>query len=158
MTRQYLFYIDDENTIQGVRMASNNRWEDCGLSSQVRITCAAYSQLSAAEATSSASTYRGIVVYYQSAKRNAGIDMVSFSTKRDRWTSTAPDLSSDPPQPAPRVVDPPLYGTALSAVEHRREIGYIEGSELPVVFLQWSDLMLAHAQGSGMFILSIFSA
>jgi len=76
--------------------------------------------------------------------------MVSFSTKTNRWDVGGPDLTPDPPQPPPVVVDPPLYGTALTTVRYRREIGFIENNELPVLFLQWDDLALAHAQGSRM--------
>ncbi|KAM7211268.1 hypothetical protein V8F06_013346 [Rhypophila decipiens] len=154
---RYVFYVDDENLIQGIRKIKDD-WEDCGLSGQVKVQCAAYSQLSAAEATSSKSTFKGICVYYQSGARDAGINLVSFSTKTNRWVNGVPDLTPNPPPPPPRVVDPPLHGTALSAVGYRNGIGFVQTSELPVLFLQWDNFALAHAQGTDVAVISTISA
>ncbi|KAH9485861.1 hypothetical protein JR316_0002776 [Psilocybe cubensis] len=141
---KYVFYVDDTNTLRGVK--SPNWAQEAGLAT-LAIRVAAYSQLTAT--TIAENGFQAICLYYQSPRRDAGIEMVSFTTKTNQWVKGIPDMTPippPPPPPPPRVVDPPLYGTSLCAVKVRPGISVIPNSKMPVVYLQWDTLALAHSQ------------
>lgn len=145
---KHLFYVNDKNILHGCRFNHTTKsWEDAGISS-LAVTCASYSRIAAIGI--SRNNFQAICVYFQNDKRKTGIEMVSFSTKNSRWGRGEPDMEPipTPPPPPVNVRDPPLYGTSLAAVPNRPGIGFVDGSELPVVFLQWDNLGLAHAQAS----------
>ncbi|KAF4627645.1 hypothetical protein G7Y89_g10511 [Cudoniella acicularis] len=143
---RYLFYVDDKNFIHGVQSRSTPWPEDTGLL-QLHIPCAHYSQLTAI--TISKNNFQAICLYYQTPNRDAAIELLSYSTKNGRWVAGAPDMTPNPPPPAPppRVVDPPLYGTSITAVPVRNGLHVIPQSSLPVVYLQWDTLALCSFAG-----------
>jgi hypothetical protein len=146
---QYVFYVDDNNIIRGgkrVLIDSEPSWEEETALSTLAVRCAHYSQLTAT--TISENIYHAICIYYQSPANDAGIKMISYSTKNNRWVNGMPDMTAPPPPP-PNANDPPLYGTSLSAIPWRAGLEVITGSKMPVVYLQWDNLSLACAQESG---------
>ncbi|KAI1170076.1 hypothetical protein F4777DRAFT_595574 [Nemania sp. FL0916] len=144
-----LFYLDEDNVIRGVR-STNDPWAPETSLAALNVHCAHYSQLTAI--TLSRNGFQAICLYYQNTDRDAGIEMLGLSTKNNTWVKGRPDMTPNPPppQPAVRVVDPPLYGTSLTAVLARDGLRVIDGenSWLPVVYLQWDTLALAHSQDS----------
>jgi hypothetical protein len=149
---QYLFYVDDNNIVRGVN-STNTHWPEVPGLSALSIRCAHYSQLTAI--TISKNNFQAICLYYQSPDRDAAIEMIGCSTKNKIWVKGVPDMTPFPPPPAPppRVVDPPLYGTSITAVPMRNGLEVIRDSAMPVVYLQWDTLALAHSQESRTFTL-----
>jgi hypothetical protein len=141
--KQYLFYVDDNNIVRGVKSLKTPWPEDTGVSG-LGIRCASYSQLTAI--SFSKNKHQAICLYYQTPKKDAGIEAISYSTKNGTWVKGMPDMTPDPPPPPPRVVDPPLYGTSMTAVPTRKDLQIISNSIMPVVYLQWDTLALAHSQ------------
>jgi hypothetical protein len=140
--------------IRGVKSGSIP-WVDAKISDQP-VTAAHYSQLAAISYGKSGSPYKAISVYYQSPEGDGNaIRMVSTSTKPGRtWAPGRPDMTPDPPppRPAPSVRDPPLHGTALTAIQAKTGYGVklsTVDKNLPIVYLQWDNLGLAHAQDEG---------
>jgi len=57
-----------------------------------------------------------------------------------------------PPPPAPSWRDPPLHGTSLTAIRARPGYGIqldTVDKDLPIAYLQWDNLGLAHGQDHG---------
>jgi hypothetical protein len=71
--------------------------------------------------------------------------MASYSQRSGTWSAGLPDLN----KPALRVVNPPLYGTSLTAVPWHPGIGVISDNMLPTVYLQLNDLAPLHWQRIG---------
>ena len=144
---KYLFYLDDNNQLQSVKSGDTPWPRDLGITKlNIRVAC--YSQLTAI--TIAKNGFEGICVYYQTKGRDAAIEMCGYSTKNRCWVKGPPDLTPNPPPPAPppRVIDPPLFGTSMTAVPARDGLRVLSGNDLPVVYLQWDDLALAHSQDS----------
>lgn len=133
--------------------STNTPWPTQSGLSQLAVRCAHYSQLTAI--TISRNNFQAICLYYQTPAKDAAIEMVSISSKNSRWVRGVPDMTPNPPPPAvpPRVVDPPLYGTSLTAVPVRKGLEVVSGSTLPVIYLQWDSLALAHSQESRTYLL-----
>lgn len=113
--------------------------QDTGLA-DLDIRCAAYSKLAAITVTND--LYNFITLYYQEPGQDAAIKTASYSGRDNKWVRNKPDLR-----------DPPLYGTALTAVPPRGGIlvapqGSVDARQ-PVLYLQLDNLRLAHAQGGG---------
>jgi len=137
--KQYLFYVDDSNTLRDMVSERGTNWKE-GTLSQLAVAAAHYSSLAAT--TVSNDLYNVICISYQLPDKSAAIKMVSYSGRDKRWVRTTPDLR-----------DPPLYGTSLTAVLPRPGIlvapaGTSE-ARLPVLYLQLDNLKLAHSQGGG---------
>ncbi|KDR69999.1 hypothetical protein GALMADRAFT_160159 [Galerina marginata CBS 339.88] len=143
---KYVFYVDDTNTLRGLK--SGPTWAQEATLAALAVRVAHYSQLAAVNIAEN--NFEAIVLYFQSPKKDAGIEFVSLSSKNNQWVKDKPDMTPippPPPVPPPRVVDPPLYGTALTAVRTRPGIE-VFASKMPVVYLQWDTLALAHSQES----------
>lgn len=141
---RYLFFVDDANILRGVKTTSNGWQEETGLA-QLNVSCAHYSQLTAI--TIFENNFQAICLYYQMNERTAGITMLSYSTKTNAWVRGVPDMTPRPPPPPPPPIrDPPLHGTSITAVRTRPGLEIIKGSKMPMVYLQWDTLALAHAQ------------
>jgi hypothetical protein len=143
--KQYLFYVDDGNVVRGVKSLETHWPEEIGISG-LGVRCASYSQLTAI--SFSKNGFQAICLYYQTPKKDAGIEVISYSTKTNAWRIGMPDMTPVPPPPPPRVVDPPLYGTSMTAVPTRSGLSIVPNSIMPIVFLQWDNLLLAESQDS----------
>jgi hypothetical protein len=140
---QYLFYVDDDNIVRHVTPGPEGEWIPGNLITDIPepIKCAAYSKLAAITFSNRSGT--SIMVYYQCPDKNAAIKSVNFKER------------PVPPVPPVRVTDPPLYGTSLTAVLPRPGLQVDQSkpfnaeTSLPVVYLQWHSLEMAHSQGSG---------
>lgn len=121
---------------------------------QLNTRCAHYSQLAAI--TISTNNFQTICLYYQTPNRDAAIEMLSYSSKNNKWVTGVPDMTPNlpPPQPPPRVVDPPLYGTSITPVPVRNGLQVIPHSSPPVVYFQWDTLALAYSQESRKWIIA----
>ena len=139
--------MDDSNRIRAVFFRNGGDWiQDTGLIN-LDIRCAPYSKLAAITVTND--LYNFITLYYQEPGQDAVIKTVSYSGRDNTWVRNKPDLR-----------DPPLYGTALTAVPPRPgNLVAQENSDdarQPVLYLQLDNLKLAHAQGGGMIYVSTY--
>jgi len=106
------------------------------------IKCAQYSKLAAITVDNTWGS--SICIYYQTPDEDAAIKSANFKLGQQYW-----QVDTN------RVTDPPLYGTSLTAVMARdgiqlnKQAPFDANSSLPVVYLQWHSLELAHAQGKG---------
>ena len=136
--------MDDKNYLRDryISPQTNNKWVAGSLFSDRAILVAQYSKLAAI--TVSNRWGDSICVYYQAPGIDAAIESVNFKYGQQKWEVETR-----------RVTDPPLYGTSLTAVLARDGIQLdksvpFDKDSLPVVYLQWHSLELAHAQGKGM--------
>ena len=79
--------------------------------------------------------------------------MASYSQRSGTWSAGLPDLN----EPAPRVVNPPLYGTSLTAVPWQPGIGVVSGSMLPQSTSNWMTLHRCIRKESVSYHLSAFA-
>jgi hypothetical protein len=144
LTMQYVFYVDDDNSIRDLRRGpdTDGEWVPGKLRSDLGLKAAPYSKLAAITMTNRWGTT--ISIYYQANDKDASIKSANFKQGQANW---ATDTT--------RVTDPPLFGTSLSAVKAREGLQIDQqkpfnvDSSLPVVYLQWHSLEMAHSQGSG---------
>ncbi|KAF2179313.1 hypothetical protein K469DRAFT_596531 [Zopfia rhizophila CBS 207.26] len=141
---RYLFYVDDNNYLRDryISPQARNKWVAGRLFSDRGIKVAQYSKLAAITVPNRWGT--SICVYYQILGEDAAIESVNFKEGQSRREVDTR-----------RVTDPPPYGTSLTAVLARdgiqlnKAVPFDPNSSLPVVYLQWHSLELAHAQGKG---------
>ncbi|RYP20745.1 hypothetical protein DL765_002625 [Monosporascus sp. GIB2] len=126
--------------VDAADLETRNKWVAGRLFSDRGIKVAHYSNLAAITVPNKWGT--SICVYYQTPGEDAAIESVNFKQGQSRWEVDTR-----------RVTDPPLYGTSLTAVLARdgiqlnKSVPFDPNSSLPVVYLQWHSLELAHAQG-----------
>jgi hypothetical protein len=144
MDTRYLFYVDDHNILRDViRKDGEDDWAPgvLGNAEGAGIRCAPYSRLAAI--TIAGGVYNNVCLYYQAPTDDAAIKMVHYNPEFGRWQMGTPNL-----------LDPPLFGTSLTAVKPRP--GNLPSSAVPgsvearhaVYYLQLDDLRLGHAQGT----------
>lgn len=114
------------------------------------IRCAPHSKLAAA--TAHVGDQDIICLYYQAEGKHGPVRMISFVPGNSWRTTYYPDGRIEV-----QWVDPPLYGTSLTAVKPREGILVEEKDEklkqLPIVYLQWDSHALAEGQGTSMSVL-----
>jgi len=132
--KRYLFYVDCNNYIRDV-YEDSGRWY-CGcLHSSLELKCAPYSKLAAVKVTNAAGA-DFIFLYYQNADGSGNIQMAGLS--HEGWTCGEPPLC-----------DPPLWGTAITAVLAEPGIELASDTHNPVVFFQKTTLELCSSQEDG---------
>jgi hypothetical protein len=146
---RYLIYVNDDNILQDI-ICKDGEWEKgklCNLKDfdgKTGIRCAPYSKLAAA--TVHVDGKDVICLYYQADGKNGPVRMISFVPGNSWKIIFYPDGRM-----VAQWVDPPLYGTSLTAVKPREGILVQEKDEkqrqLPIVYLQWDTHALAHGQG-----------
>lgn len=136
MTERYVFYLDDNNILHDQYDTGDGDYKH-GTLAGLKIQCAHYSSLAAV--TIRGNVVNHICVFYQTPARDGAIKMISFAGLHRTWQHGGANL-----------VDPPLYGTSLTAVPPRAGILGRSNSDTsnvgqPIYFLQ----MDTHALGSG---------
>jgi hypothetical protein len=149
-----LIYVNDNNILQDV-MFKDGKWQKgnlCNLkdsNGQTGIRCAPYSKLAAA--TACVDGQDNIYLYYQADGKHGPVRMISFVPGNSWKVTYYPDGRMEV-----QWVDPPLYGTSLTAVKPREGIMVEKKDEklkqLPIVYLQWDTHALAEGQGISMSI------
>jgi hypothetical protein len=150
-----LIYVNDDNILQDV-IFKDGEWERgalCNLKDvdgKTGIRCAPYSKLAAATVNADGKDIIGL--YYQADGKHGPVRMISFVPGNSWKVTFYPDGRVET-----QWVDPPLYGTSLTAVKPREGI-IVEAKDeklkqLPVVYLQWDSHALAEGQGTSMSVL-----
>jgi hypothetical protein len=132
--RRYLFYVDCDNYLRDVYEESG-QWY-CGvLHSSLELKCAPYSKLAAVKITNAAGV-DFIFLYYQDINDSGNIQIAGLS--HEGWNCGKPPLC-----------DPPLWGTAITAVPAEPGIELASDTHDPVVFFQQRSLELSSSQDDG---------
>ena len=132
--QRYLFYVDCNDYLRDV-YEDSGKWCPGSLYSSLKLKCAPYSKLAAV-------TYRNalgadfIFLYYQDCDDSGNIRLCGLS--HEGWTCGRPPLC-----------DPPLWGTAMTAVLPQPGIELKSDTQDPVVFFQQTSLELSSSQDDG---------
>ena len=145
--------MNNDNVLHDI-VFKDGEWQKGGLSQlkgedgKIGIRCAPYSRLAAATVNLEG---QGEIfcVYYQAEGKHGPVRMVNFLPGHSWHTTYWPDGRI-----TVNWVDPPLYGTSLTAVKPREGILVAKDAkeqQLPIVYLQWDTQALAECQGPSMF-------
>lgn len=133
--RRYLFYVDCDNKLRDVFEESGTGIWNCGeLNSTLHLECAPYSKLAAVK-TTNRNEADFIYLYYQCKDDSGNIQLASFCHETRGWNN------GDPP-----ICDPPIWGTAITAVPTEPSIQIASSSVDPVVVFQQKSLQLSASQ------------
>ena len=145
-----MIYVNDNNVLQDI-VFKDGEWQKgklCQLKDidgKTGIRCAPYSKLAAATAHVEGQDI--ICLYYQAEGKHGPVRMISFVPGNSWRTTYYPDGRI-----VVQWVDPPLYGTSLTAIKPREGIMVQDKDEkqkqLPIVYLQWDSHALAEGQGT----------
>jgi hypothetical protein len=146
---RYLIYVNDNNILQDI-IFKDGEWQKgqlCNLKDsdgKTGIRCAPYSKLAAATVQVDGKDI--VCLYYQADGKHGPVRMISFVPGNSWKVTYWPDGRMEV-----QWVDPPLYGTSLTAVKPREGIIVMKDDEkqkqMPIVYLQWDTHALAEGQG-----------